>query len=168
VSQLRVTNSIIARNTLPKTSKTYGGGVYVQGIQPFFINDTIVDNDAYAWGGIGSPDVKSVLFNCIVASTTTSATNNLHRALIGYSFLSFPTKSQFVDYGPGTVKSSTGVAGFVDPNAAEPNYHLLSTSPCVDTGGYTWNGLTAPGTDMEGIVRPQGAGYDMGAYERAK
>ena len=57
---------------------------------------------------------------------------------------------------------------FVDPDG--PDYipgnqdddlHLKSGSPCIDTGTATG----APDTDLEGNIRPQGAGYDMGAYE---
>lgn len=44
---------------------------------------------------------------------------------------------------------------------APNNVHLQSGSPCKDTGTATG----APATDIEGILRPQGAGYDMGAYE---
>ena len=44
------------------------------------------------------------------------------------------------------------------------DYHLQTTpiaSPCIDTG--TNSG--APNDDLEGKTRPQGLGYDMGAYE---
>ena len=46
-------------------------------------------------------------------------------------------------------------------NAAGSDYHLQSYSPCIDKG--TSDG--APSKDIEGIARPQGSGYDMGAYE---
>ncbi len=41
------------------------------------------------------------------------------------------------------------------------DFHLQSTSPAIDRG------LTAPQvtTDLEGTARPQGAAYDVGAYE---
>jgi len=48
---------------------------------------------------------------------------------------------------------------FVTPGS---DFHLLATSPAVDTG--TTN--EAPATDLEGNPRPQGAHVDMGAYER--
>jgi parallel beta-helix repeat protein len=57
---------------------------------------------------------------------------------------------------------------FVDPDGPDniagnedDDLHLKSGSPCIDTG--TPSG--APATDLEGNSRPQGAGYDMGAYE---
>jgi len=52
----------------------------------------------------------------------------------------------------------------VDPqfrNAANHNYRLRETSPCVDTG--TADG--APSVDVHRVARPQGGGYDRGAYE---
>ena len=41
------------------------------------------------------------------------------------------------------------------------DYHLTANSPCINAG--TPGG--APDHDIEGIPRPQGADYDMGAYE---
>lgn len=41
------------------------------------------------------------------------------------------------------------------------DYHLTSSSPCIDSGTST----NAPATDIAGTPRPQGQGYDMGAYE---
>ncbi len=41
------------------------------------------------------------------------------------------------------------------------DFHLLPSSPAIDTGTAT----NAPGTDIDGDGRPVGAGYDMGAYE---
>lgn len=51
---------------------------------------------------------------------------------------------------------------FVDPD--NDDYNLTSESPCIDTA--TPEG--APATDIEGTPRPQGAGFDMGAYEFIK
>ncbi len=50
---------------------------------------------------------------------------------------------------------------FVD--AANGDYSLQSGSPCIDTGTPD----EAPDTDILGVARPQGSGYDMGAYEYA-
>jgi len=56
---------------------------------------------------------------------------------------------------------------FVDPRDASlaptvgGNYRLDVSSLCFDGG----TSLGAPSYDIEGTIRPQGAGYDMGAYE---
>ncbi len=47
-------------------------------------------------------------------------------------------------------------------NAATGNLHLLAGSPAIDTGTSTG----APAVDLDGVRRPQGAGFDMGAYEK--
>jgi hypothetical protein len=46
-------------------------------------------------------------------------------------------------------------------NAAGNDFHLQSTSPAIDAGSSTG----AKATDFDGNTRPQGAGYDIGAYE---
>ena len=60
----------------------------------------------------------------------------------------------------GDTASTEGDPGFV--NASGENYHLSSTSPCVDGG----TASDAPITDYDGVSRPLGEGYDIGAYER--
>ena len=46
-------------------------------------------------------------------------------------------------------------------NASEADFHLQESSPAIDKG----SPLDAPVNDYEGNIRPQGAGYDIGAYE---
>ncbi len=41
------------------------------------------------------------------------------------------------------------------------NFRLKSTSPLIDAGA----NLTEVTADLDGILRPQGSGYDLGAYE---
>ena len=48
---------------------------------------------------------------------------------------------------------------FVNPAAGD--YSLQTTSPCIDAGAT----LTSVTNDYRGNSRPQGAGYDIGAYE---
>ena len=51
------------------------------------------------------------------------------------------------------------LALFVDPGAYD--FHLLATAPAVDQGSPD----EAPMVDLDGVPRPQGAGWDLGAYE---
>jgi hypothetical protein len=48
-------------------------------------------------------------------------------------------------------------------NAAADNYHLQTTSPCIDAGSASAPNLTA--TDLDGTQRILGSAPDMGAYE---
>lgn len=53
---------------------------------------------------------------------------------------------------------------FIDPrlvDVQQDNFHLLPDSPAVDTGVAT----LAPGTDIKGVERPRGNGFDLGVYE---
>ncbi|MFL6141654.1 MAG: choice-of-anchor Q domain-containing protein [Labedaea sp.] len=57
------------------------------------------------------------------------------------------------------VPSGTLATVFVDP--AADDYHLAPGSPAIDAGTAT----QAPATDLDGNPRPQGDGFDIGAYE---
>jgi hypothetical protein len=52
-----------------------------------------------------------------------------------------------------------GLPRFVDPYGAD--FHLQATSPAIDKG----SSIDAPVDDYDGTPRPQGTGYDIGAYE---
>ena len=62
---------------------------------------------------------------------------------------------------PDPSNLAVSAASFV--NAAAQDYHLVQSSPAIDAGR-TLAGVT---TDRDGETRPQGAGYDVGAYEYA-
>lgn len=58
-----------------------------------------------------------------------------------------------------TASTATLPLVFVDP--AADDYHLASGSPAIDSG----TSASAPPGDLAGVTRPQGAGFDVGAYE---
>jgi hypothetical protein len=59
--------------------------------------------------------------------------------------------------------TSSSAALFVSPGNA--NYHLKSGSPAINAGRANLNSIAAASSDMDNNVRPQGTGYDIGAYE---
>jgi hypothetical protein len=67
---------------------------------------------------------------------------------------------------PQFVRSTIGIMTKADlPLAYTENYsdlHLISTSPAIDAG---YNLASTFTNDFDGIIRPQGSGYDIGAYE---
>jgi hypothetical protein len=63
---------------------------------------------------------------------------------------------------PGEITGSSYVTGnplFVNSSAAD--FHLQSNSPAIDSA----SSLNAPAQDYDSISRPQGAGFDIGAFE---
>jgi hypothetical protein len=66
------------------------------------------------------------------------------------------------DKGVVSGNITTGSPGFVNyQTTGTGDYHLASGSQLIDKG----LAANAPTTDLDGITRPQGAGYDIGAYE---
>jgi uncharacterized repeat protein (TIGR01451 family) len=64
----------------------------------------------------------------------------------------------------GTMAQNTVVADplFVNYQAdGTGDYHLAAGSPAIDAG----TSLGAPATDLDGVARPQGRGFDIGPYE---
>jgi parallel beta-helix repeat protein len=59
------------------------------------------------------------------------------------------------------LNSFVAVAGVLFENAASADYRLRATSPAVDAGETR---VDVP-SDIVGTLRPQGAGFDIGAYE---
>lgn len=60
-----------------------------------------------------------------------------------------------------TVTAANLATFFVSPTAPKWDLHLLKASPAVDQGVKD----LAPALDADKIARPQGAGFDLGAYE---
>ncbi|MBN1270966.1 MAG: carboxypeptidase-like regulatory domain-containing protein [Candidatus Aminicenantes bacterium] len=90
-----------------------------------------------------------------------------------YNIFYMPTRSdQVYANGREYSKDELGLLGpyniHADPEFIQPawgsagNYTLQVTSPAVDTG----TSVGAPDDDLAHTPRPQGAGYDRGAYER--
>lgn len=74
----------------------------------------------------------------------------------------YDSDAPFVTYSD--VRGGYSGEGNIDSDplfVGKNNYSLTPTSPCIDTG--TSDG--APDIDIDGTSRPQGLGYDMGAYE---
>ena len=136
-------NCIITEN-----SASNGGGTYFCTAR----NCTIIYNSAYFGGGTWD----SVVLNCIVYSN--SATQ-------GPGDYYIPELIEFTcttpDPGNGWPGNITNAPQFVD--AANSNFHLLSTSPCIDAG--TNDAWMTGATDLDGHQRIINARVDMGAYE---
>jgi len=151
-STLSLTNCEIATNT-----SDMGGGVYLRNSSPTIINCTISSNVAgtngggiYCYGSIDFPS-KPLITNSILWGDTPEEIflYNLHSdPAVTYSDI------QHGYLGLGNIDS--------DPLFTRSGvYQFTASSPCINSGTSTG----APSTDIDGTPRPQGAGYDMGAYE---
>ena len=126
-------------------------------VQSGSMNDTVVeiryDDELGGMSGLSGMPVMSNNRYYVQGATASFEDNRP-------AYLFSGNLAQWQSHISSDTVSSEGDPQFV--NAAGENYQLSFTSPCVDGG--TANG--APNTDYNGTARPQGQGYDMGAYER--
>jgi hypothetical protein len=161
-SGARIANNLIYGNG--------GDGIYIgtdDAARP--IDDTLIVNNTIAGNGEGG---------ILVGSTGTAVgavgiTNNIV-ALNGTGLLGWGTPDAVLSandvFGNATAYSGpfsdqTGLSGNIaqDPLFADDaggDYHLEAGSPCIDSGAEV-----DVDVDLEGTSRPQGSGWDMGAYE---
>jgi len=140
-------------------NKAYnGGGIYNEGQAAKIINCTFFGNDADVGSGLyvydGTPEVKNCIFwndgggneiveNGAVAVVTRSVVRD-----------GFPTGSSIITEDPE-------LGPLADNGGLTQTHALPAGSSAIDKG----TSAGAPSTDQRGISRPQGSGYDIGAYE---
>lgn len=123
------------------------------------INNTFVGNGSQGWGvgvSIENPDADDVTVRNNILSGNLYAQILVEESGTGLQVdhnLFFGTGDP---YGSGYLTEDPGL---VDPSGGD--MHLQPTSPAIDAGSPDG----APPDDFEGNARPQGAGFDMGAYE---
>ncbi|MFQ5857579.1 MAG: right-handed parallel beta-helix repeat-containing protein [Anaerolineae bacterium] len=169
LENVRVYNNIIYGNEHP--------GIGVWGCCPdladshpmldlYIINNTIFNN-GWDWGGgiyLDNPDIENLVIRNNILS------QNLSFQIIVEPGMGVPLDQLTVDHNlidgfrgeAGEIRGEDYVEGaprFVD--SAAPDFHLQENSPAIDQG----SPADAPGDDFEGHTRPNGAGYDIGAFE---
>ena len=154
---------ILINTVVSENSAAYGGGgIYSYFGSPTLTNCTIIDNVAAYGGGIYSRESGLNLINGILYF---NATGSSGPQMYGEGSL-YPS----VDYSNIQDKDTDGVDGNVnwgewnidsDPLLVAGDYHLTAVSPCWNAG----TGGGAPLYDVDGEIRPDEGGFEVGADE---
>jgi len=183
---LYYSDATLSANIVILNTANSGGGLFLQGGAPTLTNNVLADNqDSFAGGGLYLWDSSPRLLHTTIArnhggdgsglyvagssnrSTVTLTNTILVSHTVGIAITQGNTATINATLwndnatnwdGAGTINHSNDHSG--DPAFAADGYHLTSDSAAIDAGVDA--GVT---TDVDGDVRPQGAGYDIGADE---
>jgi uncharacterized repeat protein (TIGR01451 family) len=154
-----LTNNVVAGNH----ANTQGSGLWFSSgtsIHAHLLHNTIAGNHSSGQGVYVGTNATLALTNTIVSGhagvgiNVSAGSSATMQATLWYGNVADTG-------GGGTINTSLDVYGnpvFADP--ANRDYHLGSGSAAIDTGVDA--GVTE---DLDGLSRPQGCGYDIGAYE---
>jgi len=146
------------------------------------LNNTFI-NPGVALGGIGLEPTRdatrttgtvknNILYNCFPlrfltkdagVGAGTEMTGNLIFTAGEGAFLEEGWPGNVVNKDPMLVDASNILGADGKPFTADDGYFLKPGSPCVDAAGIMLDVSSAH--DIMGTVRPQGRGWDIGAYE---
>lgn len=163
------TNSLIANNLIARSKSLTGlktievsrGVNFTVEPSVTFYHNTIAHPTTSGATAIYIDSGKAQVVNNILAGHTYGLSNNNGSVSAGYNLydVSNPANAQVGAIQPfqeGTVLVDDPL--FV--NQSTGNYWLQKGSPAIDAGY-----AVSVNTDIEGTARPQGDGYDLGAYE---
>lgn len=160
IGTLTVNNSTFSGNTA-----NFGGGIFHQAGATIITNSTIASNSANITGGGIYRNFGTVsLSNTIVANQISGA--NCFGAITstGHNLESANT-CMFAGTGDLTNTDPLLVA-LANNGGTTQTMALSASSPAIDAGDNTvCNNPPVSGVDQRGVVRPQGAMCDIGAYE---
>jgi parallel beta-helix repeat protein len=154
----------ILENTLVSTVSGLGIQLYDSGRADQIVNNILRNNifTKAAKGGVTLYAYNNKIYNNVFYDNTygleTRFSGNIIRNNIAYG----NTIQNLADYGSGNTFSHNLVNSnpkFV--NTAAGDFRLRSDSPAIDRG----MALSEVPKDYAGVLRPQGAGHDIGAYE---
>ena len=174
-----VENNIIARNAYSGNARNYegGGGLSLGYGNAKVVNNTIFGNSSpkgsgihtsrgykgliqnnIIWGNIGSKNGEQVSVQKNNNTTAPLAAVTIQHNIIQSRGIVVLSRNDFQANFSGRNNIS------IDPrfvNTEKYDFHLQANSPAIDRGA----SQNAPKTDLEGYSRPNGRGYDIGAYE---
>jgi parallel beta-helix repeat protein len=139
----------LVENNLIITDHWHGISFY-GAINCKIINNTVVDND-----NTPEPD-PWIMVNDHKNGTPSSGVIVRNNIATDYSLTGGFTEDHNIE-----ITMNNASTYFVNPSGGIGNYHSNVTSPAIDVG----SSVNAPNIDKDGIVRPQGNGFDIGCYE---
>ena len=166
LENINIYNNIAYDNMVGITISKNGGPLFSHPMKNIrVINNTFYNNGIGDWGGgiyVDNPDVESAVIRNNICS------QNLSFQIVPER--NVPTQNLTVDHNlidgfrgySGEIYGNDYVEGdplFVSPSGAD--FHLQEGSPAIDKG----SSVDAPSTDFDANSRPQGQGYDIGAFE---
>jgi len=165
---VNVVNTLVANNQ----ASVEGTGIYISGILLHLWHTTLASNTGGDGSGLAIGNynpwseayISSVdLRNTIVASQTIGLKVSDGSSVAVDSILWYSTPFTVTEVPAAEVSlvnQLTGNTDFSDPDHG--NFHIGPASAARDTGM-----VSGVPTDLDGLVRPMGFGYDLGAYEHA-
>ena len=162
------TSPTVKNNLIYEVSETVEKGIYVYAnhasavVSPYIYHNTIdlcKDGIAIALGENGGTSAPQIKYNIVTNSNEVGIRNNSGSPIISYNDVW--NRNSSADNYIGCTAGTGGISS--DPKYG--SYTLQSDSPCIDaipTGADPGDPVTM---DYPGYARPQGSGFDMGAYE---
>jgi len=143
----QITNNVIAMNK--------GGGIHISASHPEMTNNTIVDNikddGGESLGVVAMWNSKVFITTTILLNSEIHVYDEYSEVIVTYSLVKDGPDASWP--GEGNISQDPLFVG-------DGDYHLLPSSPCIDAGTDVDVSM-----DIEGNERPQGQGFDIGAYE---
>jgi CSLREA domain-containing protein len=158
-------SATISNTTFSNNSAGFGGGVASQGIMVTIVNSTFTNNSAATSGAGVYSDGTVNLYNTLLANSVLGSDCFKNSGSISGDHNLIETD------GAGSNACATTSPISSDPKlgamTGSPAYFPLKPgSPAIEGGNNTTcNAAPVSGLDQRGVVRPQGASCDIGAYE---
>jgi len=183
-SDVRVSSSTFSGNmAFDGTSWGDGGGMFSELGFPEVTNCTFSGNEAYDGGGIYFGEQDGKVINCTFSGNAADVGSGLYvydgtpevkncifwndgggNEIVENGAVAVVTRSVVRDgflTGSSIITEDPDLGPLADNGGLTQTHALPAGSSAIDKG----TSAGAPSTDQRGISRPQGSGYDIGAFE---